>query len=155
VLHDKNGTAVAETHGGFLLPLLAGLIGPLLGKLFGSGTGSGIKHISYDGQMIPLMSTLPKEMKDQIKMIFKQVGSGTGSGTGSGFQFGEISQPRGGMCYTPGLLGHPQAVPLMAAGVKKSPKKKGGFAVNQNTSHEYSGFGLGSAKGPFFPVNLA
>lgn len=153
-LHDHAGNCIAQTKGGFLLPLLASLAGPLLKSLFGQG----IHGISHDGNFAPLHSgPMTKEMKHQIANMFQipQMLSLLGStghpgkgavgfgATGFGLEHGEVSYPGGATGF--GAIGF---------GKTKKPKKVGkGFSVDQSHSKNYSGFPMSSR--PQFPVNLA
>lgn len=174
--HDKNGDVIAETKGGFLVPLLAAAAGPVLNALLTKVLGKGATSMSCGGRHAKVRKTKGGSMDEEIfgYLVPHVQGRGVhntmnhnsspgfhGHGGAAGFgaagfgavgfggfpnfpthggnsvQYGEVTYPTGGA----------------ATKKKRSHKKKGGFAVNQQMSGQDTGFMPG--KRVMFPVNLA
>lgn len=185
--HDDEGNVIAETTGGFMLPLLATAAGPLISKLIESLTGKTPKSMcTCDGSGFKLRKTKGKGMEQELASYLVPStprGSGVrGRGkTGKVRRGGDISMgaeefaiPSGDsevglqeIMQSMGSMGGPAKVqrspfsyneityPKTAEGGGRKKKRgrgvRGGFAVDQQQSNNYTGFNMGSRT--MFPIN--
>jgi len=147
-----NGEPVGQLKGGFLgalLPLIGSIAGPILNKIFGHGVHIQHKGIAHHKKMKG--GDINKLVEHAI-MEHLVAGQGVhhhhlpyGTGIGSGIGFGATAQGYG---FSKGEIAYPKG-----SGRKKRVAKKGGFAVDQAQTKNYTGFT--GYQGPAFPINSA
>lgn len=194
--HDDEGNVIAETTGGFILPLLASAAGPLISSLLESLTGKKADSMqTCNGSGMRLRKTRGKGLDQELMSYLVpytnqgqvrgkgRVGRGrTGRRRGGDISMGaeEMDIPEGDlggledmMAAAMKMQSTPIATPAQMGGVRRSPfsyneitypknatggrakrrgrgAKKGGFAVDQQQSNDYSGFQMGARA--MFPI---
>lgn len=182
LIHDKNGNVTGGFAITSLLPLITAIAGPVFEKILGKGMadhiscGSGrhkLRKTHGKGTFEDVVEAL--KLGNPFGMGaagFGAVSSGGAyqvphvQGAGSmndvyGFpiQYGEVSYPHGGAVSHGAVSSRGAAIGFGGNKKKKHhPRKptvkKGGFAVDQLHSNNYSGFNPAYTKA-MFPVNLA
>lgn len=189
--HDDEGNVIAETTGGFIMPLLASAAGPIISALLESLTGKKADSMqTCNGSGMRLRKTRGKGLEQELmSYLIPYTNQGQVRGRGRTGKVGHKSRRHGGdisfgaeemdvpeedlegleeMMQTAMQM---QSAPMQQmGGVHRSPfsysevtypkggkvkrkTKKGGFAVEQQQSNDYSGFQMGARA--MFPIRGA